>query len=105
MNRHTVMIKWSYQWLQDRSSSVECPRITPGFQIMRFRDVPIALRRGLVIVHAEMNAHLCLSKLLSKFDMKRSKIDIKRSGINRISFKDHQQVNLPGIEIVHERFQ
>ena len=43
------------QRLHDRSGPVEGARVAPGLEEVRFRDVPVAERGGLVLVRAEMD--------------------------------------------------
>ena len=48
------------QRLNDGSGAVLGPRIAPGLQIVRLRHVPVAPRRGFVVVQPEVRAQLHL---------------------------------------------
>jgi hypothetical protein len=42
------------QRLDDRGGAVVGARVAPGFEEMRFRDLPLAQRRRLIVVEAEV---------------------------------------------------
>src|SRR5258707_1039359 len=51
-----AVVKRSNQGLHDADRPVISARITPGFEIMRFADMPVAKLGSFVVVKAEMNA-------------------------------------------------
>ena len=64
-----AVIKRSNQRLNDTHGAVISASITPGFQKMCLRDVPVAERGGLVIVEAEVNAQRDLQELLRELQI------------------------------------
>ncbi len=103
------MVQRRDQGLNHAESSVECARIAPGFEVVRFGDVPIAKFCSLV----EMRAHVdgVLDLLAIRFRVKfyfGSKIEVVWRAINRISTKNQQRFHLAAIDIgakFAQRFQ
>ena len=60
--RGAPVIKRRDQRLDDAHGAVVSARIAPGFEVMSFRNVPVAELRGLVVLQAEMNSQADLEQ-------------------------------------------
>ena len=56
LRRRLAVIKRHDQRLDDGDGAVVSARIAPHFQLMRLRDMPLAILGGLVVVKAEAHA-------------------------------------------------
>ena len=79
--------KRRHQRLDRDNRVIAGPRIAPGLEVMRHRDMDVRQRKSLVLVIAE--AHYCLN-----VGAQRLEIDIGRRGVSRISAEHHQSVHL-----------
>src|ERR1700730_10324276 len=93
-----AVIKGSNQRLNDAHGAVIGASVTPGFQKMCLRDVPVAGLGGLVIVEAEVNAQLDLQDLLRE-------LQIRRRGKDWIAAEDEQSRNFPSFDFFHQFWQ
>ena len=84
-----AVVKRSNQGLHDADRPVISARITPGFEIMRFADMPVAKLGSFVVVKAEMNAE----RNLAVFERVRE-AKISRRIENGIPAGYHQQIHL-----------
>ena len=66
-------------------------RITPGLEVMRNRQVPVAPGEGFVFIMAEANDHF-------RFALSVDPIQINRRGVSRVAAQHDQCLDLPGIE-------
>ena len=64
--------------------------VAPGFEKVRFRDVPVAEFRRFVVVQAEVDA-------VAYFVECRSKVEVHGRVVHRIAAEDEQGLDLPGV--------
>ena len=86
------------QRLNDARRSVSGARIAPRFQVMRFRNMPVAQRRGFIVVEAEMDAQ-------SHFPKTRTELQVRRRGVDRVAADDHKQYDAASIHILDQLAQ
>ncbi len=85
-------VQRSDQRLDDTDSPIERARITPGFEVMRFRHVPQAILGRLVEMRTQMYR-------VRDFANLGREIEIVRCVINGIAAKDQQRRDLAGFNI------
>ncbi len=72
------VIERSNQRLNDGDGAIEAARISPGFEVMRFRHVPLAIVGGLIEMRVQMNG-------VSDFAQLGGEIEIVRRVVNGIA--------------------
>src|SRR5438105_14736232 len=88
------------QGLHDAHRAVECAHISPGFQVMRFGDVPVAILRGFVKMRATVNERFDLFPVVSFVkDLLGSIIDAVLSGIDWLDAENEPSRHLALAEI------
>src|SRR5207249_9858179 len=65
---------------------------------MRFRNMPVAQRRGFIVVEAEMDAQ-------SHFPKTRTELQVRRRGVDRVAADDHKQYDAASIHILDQLAQ
>ena len=86
------------QGLHNRDRAVEGPRVTPTLQLMRLRNVPVALGGSLVIIESQVDAQGNLLKSLRE-------LQIGRCIKNRIAAEDQQDIDIAGVHVLDQRAQ
>ena len=81
--------------LHDRRGPVEGARVAPALEKMRLGDVPLAQRRRLVVVQAQLNTERDVVHRVSK-----SQID--RRAVDRVAADDEEHVDAAGLHVGDE---
>src|SRR6267143_2474751 len=94
------------QRLNHAQGTVESASVAPGFEVMRFGDVPVAKFRSLVKMRAEVNRVLDFLAVRFRIEFYfGSKIKVVRRGVNRIDAQNQQSLHFAGIDIGAELAQ
>ena len=78
------------QRLHDAHGGVERTGVAPRFKVVRPREVPVAMLRGLVLVQAQVGRVGDLFQRLSE-------LQVRRCVVHRISAQDQQRLDLSGL--------
>src|SRR2546430_4305414 len=86
--------------LNHAESAIEGARIAPGFEVVRFGDMPIAEFGGLVKVRADVDSVLdgLTLPLFVKSQLGR-KVEIVRCRVDRINAKNEKCFDLPIVDV------
>src|ERR1700730_17626003 len=79
-------VQRSDKWLDDAYRSIESPDIPPGLQIMRLRDVPLAILRRLIKMGPDMK------RAVNSLEL-RNEIEIVRRIVNGIPTKYQERID------------
>ena len=88
-----AVVKRLDQRLNDRHRSVVGTRVAPAFEIMLFRNVPVAKLGRFVEMRSEMNAKRDLVHPLGV------QLQIGRRVVNRISAEDDEHLHASGVDV------
>src|SRR5690242_17117709 len=95
--------------LNDADGAVKGARISPGFQVVRFGDVPVAVLRSLIEMRADVNNRLDLFAFELFINAQLgSKIEVVRRRIDRIDAENQKGRNLARVDVrtkLTQRFQ
>ncbi len=80
------------EWLNDCCRAVERAGIAPGFEKVRLRHVPMAQRRRLIVVQAEMNAQRDLAQRIGE-------LEIHGRGVDRVPTQDDEHFDHSGVHV------
>ncbi len=90
-----ALVKRLDQRLGDGGGAVEGTRVAPGFQVMRFGQMPVALPRRLILKKAQMNAKRHFLHVLAE-------TQIGRRGEHRIAAQDYQHFDAARVHVVSQ---
>ncbi len=82
--------------LHDRGGAVVRARVAPLFEEVRAVDVPVALRRRLVVEQPDVHARLRLAQGVAE-------LEVGRRIEDGVAAEDHQQAHRAGVEILDQR--
>ena len=93
-------VERSDQRLDHAERAVECARIAPGFEVMRFGDVPVAKFGSFIEMRAEVDGVLTFFCLVFSSNLNfGGEIEIVRRGVDGIDAEDQQRVHFAGVNI------
>ncbi len=81
--------------LHDRDRAFVGARITPGFKVVRFRNMPVDMIASLVVSERKLDVGL-------HFIHRLHKIEIGGRIVNRIAADNHQHVNFSGVHVSNQ---
>src|SRR5215213_4553215 len=90
-----AIVQWLDQRLNDGSSSVECSRITPRFQVVGGRDVPAARCGSFIAIESPMHAR-------SRFGQCSCEFEVGCQVVGRIAVQYEKELNLSCREVLNQ---
>ena len=88
-------VEWLDERLDNTDGAVVSARVTPGFEIMRLVDVPMAEFCGLVLVHTEMNTKRDVAAFQGV-----GKAKINGRIVSRVATQNYQHVHLARLHVL-----
>jgi len=83
------------QRLNDRHRPIMGTCVSPRFEEMRFRNMPMTPRAGFVVIRAEMNTKR------HPIETRRER-QVRRSSIHGIAAEDEQHIHVARVHFIHE---
>ena len=96
--RRLAAVERRDQRLHDAHRAVVGAHVAPRFEEVRFRNVPVTERRGLVLVETEVRAHGDLLQRLVELQIDRRRVD-------RIAAEDEQELDRAGVHLADQLAQ